>query len=261
MDFNLLSSPLYSSQFDGLLRSLLPEGVCAHLMPLVVSNRFRDDLLLCGIRLGELNQGAVLKRQCEYLAGRYCAKQSLLALEQSAGLALLDKQVGTGSSREPLWPSDILGSISHSRKYAMAVVVPEGAGYLGIGVDIEECVDTDFAPVLAEQIMTASELACFNTLENMGFAEFVTLVFSAKEALFKALFPTVKRYLDFDSSELIGVDQTQQRLQFRLTSCVSHACQKDMILMVHFEYLTLAKLSKPLVKSCLTLVLLPTSSC
>lgn len=44
----------------------------------------------------------------------------------------------------------------------------------------------------------------------------VTLLFSAKESLFKALFPQVHIYLDFSDAQLIGLDGNQLTLRLAI---------------------------------------------
>jgi enterobactin synthetase component D len=205
-------------------------------------------------------QGAVLKRQCEYLAGRFCAHRCLLKLSQEQGSAVSDIMVGTGKNREPLWPQGVIGSISHSNQFAITIASHSAKAYLGLGVDIEEQMKPDLALSLCDQIMSAEEKAQFNRLSKMCFEDFVTLIFSAKEALFKALFPTVGVYLEFDSSELILFDQEEQILYFQLSYPLSQVWYKGRILKVQYQTLTAphddaSSLNLPIV-SWLTLALL-----
>jgi enterobactin synthetase component D len=224
--------------FDALITQCLPADVYAYLMPLEVSHEFRDALLVLGVVLAESIEGAVLKRQCEYLAGRYCARACLQKLSQEKGSAVSNIMVGTGKNREPLWPQGIIGSISHSSQFAIAIVSGSANPYLGLGVDIEERMQADLALSLCDQVMSEKERLQFNRLSQICFEDFVTLVFSAKEALFKALFPRVGVYLEFDSSELISFDQDKQCLSFRLAYSLSQVYDKDSILKVQYHTLT-----------------------
>jgi len=260
MDFYLPASSQVNNNFTDLIAQFLPYDVYAHLMPLEVSHAFRDDLLVQGIVLPKSVEGAVLKRQCEYLAGRYCARVCLQKLSQEQGFAVSDIMVGTGKNREPLWPQGVIGSISHSNQFAITIVSHSAKSYLGLGVDIEEQMKPDLALSLCEQIMSKREKLQFNHLSKICFEDFVSLVFSAKEALFKALFPTVGVYLEFDSSELIYLDQEGQILHFRLTYPISPTWYKGRILKVHYQALIAphedVSLSKQPFVSWLTLALL-----
>jgi len=246
--------------FDALLTQFLPADVNAHLMLLEVSHGFRDALLVQGMVLPEAVEGAVLKRQCEYLAGRYCARVCLQKLSQAQGFTGSDMIVGTGKNREPLWPHGIIGSISHSNQFAITIVSHSASSYLGLGVDIEEQMKPDLALSLCDQIMSKREVSQFNGLSQMCFEDFVTLIFSAKEALFKALFPTLGVYLEFDSNELIYLDQEASLLHFRLSYPLSPTWYKGRILKVHYQALTAphddVSVSKPPIVSWLTLALL-----
>ena len=86
--------------------------------------------------------------------------------------------------REPLWPDGISGSITHSGTEAMAVVAPYPAL---IGIDSEAILAENEAREIKDGIIDVREE---RVLSHSGypFALALTLVFSAKESLFKALF-------------------------------------------------------------------------
>ena len=223
-------------ELNNYITQQLPPGVYGHAMPLEVSDEFRDklrgELLKQGITL-KVADGAVLKRQCEYLAGRYCASESLTKMEQQLSTPITDKQVGTGNNREPLWPQGILGAITHSNRYAMALVGQQGT-YQGIGVDIEDIMSAELAHSLCEQIMSAQEALLHQTLNDFDYKTFVTLIFSAKESIFKALFPSIGEYFGFEACELCTVDVAKKTLNFRLTGDLSDAWKKDTQLEVSY---------------------------
>jgi len=190
-------SPL-SSQLNVFLKQVLPHDVFAHLIVLEVSEDFRDKLLKQGIGL-KVADGAVLKRQCEYLAGRFCANEGLKQLEHKLAIEIGNKEVATGKNREPLWPQGVLGAISHSSRFAMAVVAQDKGSYLGVGIDIEEEMAKDLARDVSGQIMSEKEKRLNHQLDGFDNKSFVTLVFSAKESIFKALYPSVGEYFGFEA--------------------------------------------------------------
>ncbi len=73
---------------------------------------------------------AVPKRRAEFLAG-YCAQQALIKLGAQ------NTFVDVGTNRNPIWPTAIVGSISHDRDNAIAIAKPEKSSDSIIGVDIE----------------------------------------------------------------------------------------------------------------------------
>lgn len=133
------------------------------------------------------------KRKADHLAGRIAAAH-----------ALPDHAVpGIGPSGEPLWPDGISGSITHSGTRAMAVVTQHPAL---IGIDCETFLPENEALEIKDGIIDAQEEALLSR-SGYPFALALTLVFSAKESLFKALFPKVKSYMGFDSARITMLDK------------------------------------------------------
>lgn len=128
-------------------------------------------------------QTAVNKRKSEFFAGRYCAKQAL------AEYNINDYTIYALKSRAPSWPKGYIGSISHTSDSAYSIVATS-TEYSGIGIDAEDILSNQQIINIREIITTDSE---FNFIQeslldiNIAF----TLVFSAKESLFKALNPIV----------------------------------------------------------------------
>ncbi|HEX6272635.1 MAG TPA: 4'-phosphopantetheinyl transferase superfamily protein, partial [Polyangiaceae bacterium] len=130
---------------------------------------------------------AVEKRRLEFAKGRECARSAL------ASFGLGDAPLLAGETREPLWPADVVGSITHTRGLCAAAVA-RSARYRGIGIDAEpaEPLDDD----LARRVCADEEAA----LSSSGLERGVVfrLVFSAKEAVYKCVFPITRRFLGFD---------------------------------------------------------------
>lgn len=152
-----------------------------------------DDFRLTQVQAPANIQRAVAKRQAEYLAGRLCARA---ALQASGAVASVP---GTDEERAPVWPQGFCGSITHSDGWAAAIVARTSA-WRGLGLDVESRLDTPRAQRLASEILTPDELA---RLDPQQAALQVTLTFSLKESLFKALFPLVRKRFYFEHAELI----------------------------------------------------------
>lgn len=144
-------------------------------------------------------RSAVPKRRSEYLAGRFCAA---LALRQAG----LPGDVGR-KGRAPVWPPGVAGSITHSRDRAIAAV---STRYQGLGLDCEAMVAADRATQLAAVIFSEAEARL--RPEALTFGAFFTLVFSAKEALYKALSPRLDRIPDFRDVTLTALEPGQMEL-------------------------------------------------
>lgn len=141
---------------------------------------------------------ASLKRKADHLAGRIAAAH---ALQNFA----INTVPGIGRNGEPLWPTGIVGSISHSGTQAFALAVQHEN--VLVGVDCEALLDTQEAVEIQDGIINAQEKA---VLMGTGypFALALTLTFSAKESLFKALFPRVKSYMGFDCACVTAISRS-----------------------------------------------------
>ncbi len=136
------------------------------------------------------------RRALEFKLGRLCAH---LAHKELTGKALT--HLGVGEKREPLWPSSIVGSLSHTKGLVCAVV-----GYqadieiLGIDLEVWPRVRAD----LKSQICCEGEV---ESLKASGLSEeqLLTLIFSAKESLYKALYPRVQKYFGFKAAKVQAV--------------------------------------------------------
>ncbi|MBC3423734.1 4'-phosphopantetheinyl transferase superfamily protein [Pseudomonas wayambapalatensis] len=179
-----------------------------------------DDFQRAGIAQSPSLQRSVAKRQAEYLAGRVCAREALQRLDGR------DYVPGSHEDRSPVWPAGIRGSITHGQGWAAAVVAHEGACN-GIGLDQESLLDDERAERLAGEILTADEL---QRLDRSMIGLGVTLTFSLKESLFKALYPlTLKRFY-FEHAEVLEWDATghaRLRLLTELSSEWHHGRELD----------------------------------
>lgn len=138
-------------------------------------------------------RGAIDKRRHEYALGRTCARSALRQL----GVA--DQAIPTGSSREPVWPEGVVGSITHCAGL-VAAVVGRAEDYLGLGLDAEPAGRVLEQP-LTRHICTLEEAA---RLRDHGLPEGLEsmLVFSAKETVHKAIAPTSGIWLGFHDVEI-----------------------------------------------------------
>ncbi|MEQ3408988.1 4'-phosphopantetheinyl transferase superfamily protein [Klebsiella aerogenes] len=155
--------------------------------------------------------GAVVKRKAEYLAGRYCAHY---LLRQSGCL----ESVSSAADRAPIWPVGWRGSVSHSKDIAIAVVTAEADG-LHPGVDIEH-LQPEIMLESADMFASKTEqtlLSCCGLDKEWA----LLLAFSAKESLFKALYPRVQQMFDFDAAAIVALDPAKQRFTLRLNKTLS----------------------------------------
>ena len=144
---------------------------------------------------------AVEKRRREFVTGRACAR---LALER---LGVTPVAIPSGERGEPLWPSGVVGSITHCDGYR-ACAVAKRADVAAVGIDAE--VHAPLPEGVLEQVAFGRELAMVRG-RHAGVC-LDRLLFSAKEAVYKAWFPLAGRWLGFEDVELtIGVDDAAFR--------------------------------------------------
>lgn len=162
-------------------------------------------------------QRSVAKRQAEFLAGRLCARAALQQLDQ------LDCIPAIGEDRAPVWPGHISGSITHSTGHA-AAIVGHKAQWRGLGMDLENVMPLERAERLAGEILTADELKRMAHVPREQVALLVTLTFSAKESLFKALYPIVQKRFYFEHAEVVQWDESGAVRLRLLTDLSSEWC-------------------------------------
>jgi enterobactin synthetase component D len=179
-------------------------------------------------------KNAVDKRQAEFIAGRIAAREALLlaGFIQSDGEAL--PNVHIGKHRSPQWPQGFVGSISHNQNKAMCVI-GEIKNIKSIGIDIENILSDKVINEINGQIYTTEEyeLLISNGL-NPNIAS--TLIFSAKESLFKALYSAVNNYFGFECARLINIRSASNSLVFKLKSDFYRENGLNQIYTVHYNF-------------------------
>jgi 4'-phosphopantetheinyl transferase EntD len=125
--------------------------------------------------------------------GRHAAHLAL------ANLDLRPRPILRGAGGEPIWPAGVVGSISHSGDRAIAVVALSSTS-AGIGVDMEDR-DRYFAGLEAE-IASSEELAALEAIDPAGKISATLETFSAKESIYKAHYPQVRRFFGFDAARI-----------------------------------------------------------
>ncbi len=121
-------------------------------------------------------------------AARIVARQLLSRLGH-AGFALRK-----GASGEPIWPAGIAGSLAHDDRVAVAAVgMQRDLG--AVGIDVEPAVP--LPPDMLALIATRRELDRIADDPLRG-----KLLFAAKEAVYKAVYPLDREFLEFRDIEV-----------------------------------------------------------
>ena len=127
-------------------------------------------------------------------AGRDAVRKAL----NSIGIKF-DGPILRGLRGEPLFPEQVVGSLSHSGGWSVAAVTRD-SNVMGLGIDIQILVPGDRSN-LGQRIASAVEL---QWLVNSS-QKFLQL-FSMKEAVYKALAPSLQRFIGFREVEIFPTE-------------------------------------------------------
>lgn len=151
---------------------------------------------------------SVLKRRKDFFFGRLCAREAVRQMNRD-----FIGQIPIGSGGYPVFPEGIEGSISHGGDHAVAVCRTAELGRLGI--DLEPLMTLATAAEVSPLIAGRNEVDLIDWADTPETLR-LTLIFSAKEALFKAMYPDIRRIVDFSCASLVGVDRMAGRMLLKL---------------------------------------------
>ena len=192
MSFELSSPrvdlPTFSSELESWLKNSVSAAVCVNVAaidPVIKLHPEEEKYVL----------SAVTARRAEFATGRYCAREIL------AKLGYAEIAIPVGPKREPLWPKNICGSISHDQGIAVAVISADQQ-ISGLGIDLlglESCIDGTGSGLIADESEISSVDEMLHSVPGCEYQNVnpLILIFSAKESAIKAISPSLERYLDF----------------------------------------------------------------
>jgi enterobactin synthetase component D len=154
------------------------------------------------VEIPEKYQDCVDSRKAEFVAGRHCAAKALRSINPSANTA-----VGVNSDRSPIWPEGFIGSITHTNNFVSAMVARTSV-VRGIGIDSEEIISESTASEIKEIVGQEEEYALFASKieSSQTIQEFITILFSAKESIYKCLYPQVNKFFDFHDVKITDIN-------------------------------------------------------
>lgn len=135
------------------------------------------------------------KRKFEFSTGRWCAKQAL-ASEGIHNISIL-----TGENREPIWPDDFTGSISHCKDQCGAVIT-KTTSIKSIGFDVENI--KKLKNDIAKAICTDKEKNWLHQQSNHAYDTLVLTIFSLKESVYKCVYQHQQVKLGFKDCSIIA---------------------------------------------------------
>jgi enterobactin synthetase component D len=151
-----------------------------------------------------------LPRRRTWVGGRVAMREALARSGLRAPPVLADARGA------PELPSGMVGSISHKESLAVALIATVAEGTSArVGVDIE--VDETRPYDIGSKVLTDDEAAEIAEFEWPRRQSETRLRFSAKEAIYKALDPFVRRYVSFKEVEVTpradGTTEVRARVQ------------------------------------------------
>jgi 4'-phosphopantetheinyl transferase EntD len=194
--------PLMSDRYDGnrkMISNILPANVVAIE---VVGDAVDASLMPDEAEaLGRVSDG----RRREFTIARSCARRALAELGIRATPILI------GADRQPLWPRNIVGSITHSSGYCAAAVAEKGR-LAAIGIDAE--IHEDLPKGVLDMVALDEELIQLRDLSGSDVC-WDRLLFSAKESVYKAWYQITSKWLGFKDA-LVSIQPERGTFHARL---------------------------------------------
>jgi enterobactin synthetase component D len=170
------------------IQGLFPDGITTSCCRITEADDILDPVERAAI------ENAVTKRQQEFIAGRICARQALERMGIATGPL---RRLPDGSIA---WPDGVIGAVSHSEIWCGAALVRRTAA-AGIGLDIETVARVK--ENLWRRILTLEERVWLEGHTAAETRQWVALIFSAKEALYKCIAPLLERRVGFMDAVII----------------------------------------------------------
>jgi enterobactin synthetase component D len=144
----------------------------------------------------------------------------------------IDRAVGGA----PVWPAGLTGSITHTDDFASAAVAWT-TDTLSLGIDTERVMSDEQARDVGDVIASPSELRQCR-VAGIPPRDALTLVFSAKESIFKCLHPLVGHMFELGDVRIVGVsasvDATSSMFHARIVNSLGAAFPVGTLLDGHF---------------------------
>jgi enterobactin synthetase component D / holo-[acyl-carrier protein] synthase len=199
--FVLTMPDLVERGTGGVVRAILPDDVAVAELA-----GCHADYVLAPEEIAALGPVKSVRR-LEFARGRRCAHEALGRLDPHLGTS----PILIGKNRQPIWPANVRGSITHCRGYAAAAVV-RAVDYLAVGIDVEP--DLPLPSRVRERILTAADSSDLAELEQWfpNGPAWDRLVFCAKEAAYKAWYPVERTWLDFHDA-VVTIDPVRSTFE------------------------------------------------
>lgn len=174
-------------------------------IPIPLAGLLPSDIRIAGARIDDfvhqltpgehlLIQKAVPGRQQEFATGRVLARRLLSEAGHDDFELLRDED------RVPIWPAGVAGSISHSKELCLAAIGSTDR-YRGVGIDLEP--DEPVQSGIERIVCRDAEQAWLEAADPEEQGLRCRIVFSVKEAVYKAFYPSLREFWSFQD---VGVE-------------------------------------------------------
>lgn len=136
---------------------------------------------------------AVDSRRRQFTAGRWLARHAWRELGHGSVPLLND------ANRVPVWPAGLVGTITHTHSWC-AAAVGRSSELVGLGADVEPA--TALEPALWERVCRPEERQFLRARPAELAGLLAKALFSAKESIYKALYPRIRTFLDFQGMRI-----------------------------------------------------------
>ncbi|MDX2355594.1 4'-phosphopantetheinyl transferase family protein [Dietzia sp. PP-33] len=138
--------------------------------------------------------GAVESRRVEFAAARACAREAMARLGLPAG------PITRGGRGMPVWPAGVVGTLTHTAGLRAAALAPVDR-VRSLGLDVEP--HGPLSGGVLEAVSLPEEAAWVRAARGAERAvHWDRLLFTAKEATYKAWFPLTRRWLGFADAHI-----------------------------------------------------------
>ncbi len=137
-------------------------------------------------------RGMVRRRREEFTAGRLAARQAM------AALACVPSAVPMGTDRAPIWPEGLRGSLTHCATACLAVLTLDN---LLLGADLEP--DAPLPDDMTALVCNSAEQNWLARQPLQLRGQRARLIFSAKEAAYKAQYPVTRQLFGFQTLQIL----------------------------------------------------------
>lgn len=151
-------------------------------------------------------RNAAMKRKLSFIGGRLCAESALKRIGFPNAI------VARHDSGAPIWPDGVVGSITHTDQFAYAVAC-RAINAVSLGIDSEN--------IFSDATLKDVRQLCCTTNENINLFKSTnnnlvgTIIFSAKESLYKSIHSHINRFVDFSEIELTSIDWYLSRVHMQ----------------------------------------------